>query len=166
MLKPGTEAPEFNASDSDGNEVTLSSLLEDGPLILYFYPADFTPGCTKEACSIRDMHDDILGAGLQVVGVSPQDADSHERFREQHGLPFRLLCDPEKSIVSLYEVDGPMGFGVRRATYLIGQDRRIVDAIQADIRIDKHNDFIEQAIAMRKTAPRKRSEQELSGSRH
>lgn len=165
MLKPGSEAPEFNAIDSSGNEVTLSSLLQDGPLILYFYPADFTPGCTKEACSIRDMHDDILGAGLQVVGVSPQDANSHERFREQHGLPFRLLCDTEKSIVGLYEVDGPMGFGVRRATYLIGQDRRIVDAIQADIRIDRHNDFIEQAIAMRQAAPKKRSEQTLPGSR-
>lgn len=165
MLKPGSEAPEFNASDSSGNDVTLSSLLRDGPLILYFYPADFTPGCTKEACSIRDMHDDILNAGLQVIGVSPQDAESHERFREQHGLPFRLLCDPEKSIVSLYEVDGPMGFGVRRATYLIGQDRRIVDAIQADIRIDRHNQFIEQAIAMRKSAPEKRSGQVQSDSR-
>ena len=165
MLKSGSEAPEFNATDSSGNEATLTSLLQDGPLILYFYPADFTPGCTKEACSIRDMHDDILGAGLQVVGVSPQDADSHERFREQHGLPFRLLCDPEKSIVRLYGVDGPMGFGVRRATYLIGQDRRIADAIQADIRIDKHNDFIERAVAMRNAAPEGRSGQELSGSR-
>lgn len=155
MLKPGTTAPEFTASDSDGEEFTLSSLLRNGPLILYFYPADFTPGCTREACSIRDIHDDIIGAGLRVVGVSPQDAESHERFREQHSLPFRLLCDPDKAIVRLYDVDGPMGFGVRRATYLIGQDRKIVDAIQADIRIDKHNAFIEKAISMR--APKKRS---------
>lgn len=155
MLKPGTTAPEFTASDSDGEELTLSSLLRNGPLILYFYPADFTPGCTREACSIRDIHDDIIGAGLRVVGVSPQDAESHERFREQHSLPFRLLCDPDKAIVRLYDVDGPMGFGVRRATYLIGQDRKIVDAIQADIRIDKHNAFIEKAISMR--APKKRS---------
>ena len=152
MLKPGSTAPEFTASDNDGNEVTLSSLLRNGPLILYFYPADFTPGCTKEACAIRDIHDDIVAAGLRVVGVSPQDAESHERFREQHGLPFRLLCDPDKSLVRLYGVDGPMGFGVRRATYLIGQDRKIVDAIQADIRIDRHNAFIERAIAMRKPA--------------
>ena len=157
MLKPGSEAPEFTASDSEGNEVTLSSLLQHGPLILYFYPADFTPGCTKEACSIRDMHDDILRAGLQVVGVSPQDADSHERFREQHGLPFRLLCDPGKTLIRLFAVDGPMGFGVRRATYLIGQDRRIVDAIQADVRIDRHNAFIENAIAMREAVPGRQS---------
>lgn len=157
MLKPGSKAPEFTASDSEGTELTLSSLLQGGPLILYFYPADFTPGCTKEACSIRDMHDDILDAGLQVVGVSPQDADSHERFREQHSLPFRLLCDPDKAVISLYDVDGPMGFGVRRATYLIGQDRNIVDALQADVRIDRHNAFIENAIAMREAAPSRRS---------
>lgn len=157
MLKPGSKAPEFTASDSSGETVTLEALLQDGPLILYFYPADFTPGCTREACSIRDIHNDIIAAGLQVVGVSPQDAASHERFREQHNLPFRLLCDPDKTIVRLYGVDGPMGFGVRRATYLIGQDQRIVDAIQADIRIDKHNAFIEQAIAMRTPAPKKRS---------
>ncbi len=157
MLKPGSIAPEFKVSDSDGKTVTLGSLLRDGPLILYFYPADFTPGCTKEACSIRDIHDDILAAGLRVVGVSPQDAASHERFREQHRLPFRLLCDPDKTIVRLYGVDGPMGFGVRRVTYLIGQDRKIVDAIQADIRIDKHNEFIERAISMRSLAPIKRS---------
>lgn len=157
MLKPGSTAPEFTARDSSGEEVSLSSLLRDGPLILYFYPADFTPGCTKEACSIRDIHDDVLGAGLRVVGVSPQDADSHERFREQHGLPFQLLCDPDKTIVRLFGVDGPMGFGVRRATFLIGEDRKIVDAIQADIRIDKHNAFIKQAIEMRTPVRKKRS---------
>ena len=157
MLKPGSLAPEFTADDSEGETITLSSLLRDGPLILYFYPADFTPGCTKEACSIRDMHDDVLGAGLQVVGVSPQGADSHERFREQHDLPYRLLCDPDKVVIGLYDVDGPMGFGVRRATYLIGQDRRIVDAVLADIRIDRHNAFIENAIAIREAAPNRRS---------
>lgn len=157
MLQPGTDAPDFVLEDDEGNEQSLSGLLEEGPLILYFYPADFTPGCTKEACSIRDMHDDILAAGLQVVGVSPQDADSHERFREQHDLPFRLLCDPRKDVVRLYGVDGPMGFGVRRVTYLIGQDQRIVDAVQADIRIDRHNAFIEQAIELRKAAAKRRS---------
>lgn len=156
MLKPGSEAPEFSARDSDGNDLSLSALLQEGPLILYFYPADFTPGCTKEACSIRDIHDDIIAAGLQVVGVSPQDADSHERFREQHDLPFRLLCDPQKTVVRLYDVDGPLGFGVRRVTYLIDQDRRIVDAVQADIRIDKHNAFIEQAIELNSGAPKRR----------
>lgn len=152
MLNAGDKAPDFTLQDSDENEVTLSQLLKNGPLILYFYPADFTPGCTKEACSIRDIHDDITAVGLQVVGVSPQDAESHREFRDQHGLPFLLLCDPEKDVVKAYDVDGPLGFGVRRVTYLITEDQTIKDAVQADIRIDKHNDFIDNAILLRRNA--------------
>ncbi|NNC77804.1 MAG: peroxiredoxin [Woeseiaceae bacterium] len=152
MLKAGSKAPDFKLPDSDDNEVTLSQLLKNGPLILYFYPADFTPGCTKEACSIRDIHDDITSVGLQVVGVSPQDAESHRKFRDQHSLPFLLLCDPEKEVVKAYDVDGPLGFGVRRVTYLITQDQKIEDAVQADIRIDKHNDFIDNAILLQRSA--------------
>ncbi len=158
MLKPGSRAPEFVLEDSDGTEVNLSDLLENGPLILYFYPADFTPGCTAEACSIRDIHDDIQGVGLQVVGVSPQDAESHRRFSEKHELPFTLLCDPDKVVITMYDVDGPLGFGVRRVTYLIAQDRKIQDAVQADIRVDKHRDFIAKAIMLRETAGLKQAD--------
>lgn len=158
MLKPDSDAPDFVLDDSDGNQVSLSQLLSKGPLILYFYPADFTPGCTKEACTIRDIHDDITSVGLQVVGVSPQDAESHRQFRDQHGLPFILLCDPDKKAIRDYDVDGPLGFGVRRVTYLIGRDRKIVDAVQADLRIDKHNAFIDNAISLRqRTAKSKNS---------
>ena len=158
MLKPGSRAPEFVLEDSEGTEVNLSDLLEGGPLILYFYPADFTPGCTAEACSIRDIHDDIQAVGLQVVGVSPQDAESHRRFSEKHELPFTLLCDPDKVVIKMYDVDGPLGFGVRRVTYLISQDRKIQDAVQADLRVDKHRDFIAKAILLRETAGLKQAE--------
>ncbi len=152
MLKAGSKAPEFVLPDESGNDVSLSDLLVEGPLILYFYPADFTPGCTKEACSIRDMHDDIRSVGLRVAGVSPQDAESHARFRDKHDLPFTLLCDTEKVAVKMYDVDGPFGVGVRRATFLIAQDRTIQDAVQADVMIGRHKDFIEKAIALRETA--------------
>jgi len=157
MLKAGDKAPEFVLQDSDGNEVSLSDLLQNGPLILYFYPADFTPGCTKEACAIRDVHDDITSVGLQVAGISPQEGDSHKRFRTEHELPFILLCDPEKVAVKMYDVDGPLGVGVRRATYLISQDRMIQDAIQADLRISKHSEFIAKAIMLRETTGLKNS---------
>jgi len=72
MLKPETSAPEFVLPNENGEDVSLSGLLQDGPLILYFYPADFTPGCTKEACSIRDLHADIESVGLQVIGMTVQ----------------------------------------------------------------------------------------------
>jgi peroxiredoxin Q/BCP len=150
MLKNGTSAPEFVLPDENGNNVALADLLADGPLILYFYPADFTPGCTKEACSIRDIHDDIQSVGLTVVGVSPQDADSHQKFRDKHELPFKLLCDPDKVAIKAYDVDGPLGIGVRRVTYLINQDGTIADAVQADLMIGRHKEFIDNAIEVQR----------------
>lgn len=152
MLDIGARAPEFLLGDHEGSDVSLTDLLENGPLILYFYPADFTPGCTKEACSIRDIHSDIQSVGLTVVGVSPQDMESHQRFRDEHKLPFVLLSDPEKVAIKMYDVDGPFGVGVRRATYLIGQDRLIKDALLADVRIGRHTEFIDKAVMLRRTA--------------
>jgi peroxiredoxin Q/BCP len=150
MLNPGSKAPGFVLQNDLGDEISLTELLRDGPLILYFYPADFTPGCTLEACSIRDIHDDLVAVGLNVAGVSPQSPSSHERFREANNLPFVLLSDPDKAVIKMYGVDGPLGFGVRRSTFLIDQDGLIEDAITADIRIGLHEDFIQKAIALRR----------------
>ena len=152
MLNTGDKAPEFVLNNHEGIETSLSDLLQNGPLILYFYPADFTPGCTKEACSIRDIHTDIQSVGLQVAGISPQDEDSHSRFREEHNLPFILLSDPEKVAIKMFDVDGPFGVGVRRATFLISQDRSIKGAMLADVRIGRHTEFIEKAVILRETA--------------
>ncbi|MFZ9052257.1 MAG: peroxiredoxin [Woeseiaceae bacterium] len=151
MIKPGEHAPEFVLANDQGGESSLAELLRNGPLILYFYPADFTPGCTREACSIRDIHEDLAAAGLQVAGISPQDVASHARFRERFELPFTLLSDPDKVAIKLYDVDGPFGVGVRRATFLVNQDGIIEDSILADIRIDRHKDFIAKAAALRAT---------------
>ncbi len=152
MLQPGSKAPEFVLPNEKGEDVSLLDMLEQGPLVLYFYPADFTPGCTKEACSIRDMHDDILSVGLRVLGVSPQDATSHLKFKEKHELPFTLLSDPDKVAIKMYDVDGPFGVGVRRATYLIAQGAIIQAALQADVLINRHKEFIEKAIILREAA--------------
>ena len=152
MLKPGDLAPEFFLSDENGNEVSLTQLLQPGPIILYFYPADFTPGCTKEACTFRDIHDDILSVGLRIVGVSPQDAETHARFKDEHNLPFTLLCDPEKVAIKMYDVDGPFGKGVRRVTYLVTQGQKIQDALQADVMVGKHRGFVQKAIVLRESA--------------
>ena len=147
MLKNGTRAPDFDLEDQNGKRHTLKSLLVDGPLILYFYPADFTPGCTKEACSFRDLQKDLVAARLRVVGVSPQDAASHQRFAAKHGLNFPLLADPDKKAVKAYDVDGPLGFGVRRGTYLIDADGTIRDSVLADLRIAEHEAFVKRALA-------------------
>jgi len=148
MLEVGARAPEFTLPDQGGQNVSLSTLLRHGPLILYFYPADFTPGCTREACCIRDLHTSIQEAGLDVAGVSPQTPESHRAFRDRYKLPFTLLSDVDKFVIRMYDVLGPLGFGVRRATYLIDQGRHIRSAVLADFRIRRHEDFIHNAVAL------------------
>jgi peroxiredoxin Q/BCP len=145
MLAIGSRAPEFTIPDQDDRPTSLTTLLNHGPLILYFYPADFTPGCTREACSIRDLHAEIQKVGLSVAGVSPQSPERHAEFRKRYNLPFTLLSDVEKFVIKMYDVNGPLGFGVRRATYLIDQARQIRGAVLADFRIGQHEDFIRKA---------------------
>jgi thioredoxin-dependent peroxiredoxin len=145
MLAIGSRAPEFTLPDQDDRAVSLSTLLRRGSVILYFYPADFTPGCTREACMLRDMHADILSVGLAVAGVSPQSPERHGEFREKYQLPFTLLSDMEKFVIGMYDVNGPLGFGVRRGTYLIDQARVIRAAVLADFRISQHEDFVRKA---------------------
>src|SRR6202050_1902036 len=148
MLAMGGRAPEFTLPDQDEQSVSLSTLLRHGPLILYFYPADFTPGCTRQACAIRDLHSEIQQVGLDVAGVSRQTPESHRAFREKYKLPFTLLSDVDKFVVRMYDVQGPLGFGVRRGTYLIDQARYIRATVLADFRIAQHDAFIRRAAAL------------------
>lgn len=150
MLSPGSPAPDFVLKDHVGREQSLTALLGDGPLILYFYPADFTPSCTAEACALRDLQTDLQRAGLRVVGVSPQSVDSHQRFRQKYSLTFTLLSDPDKKVIRQYDVDGPLGISVRRATYLIDQRGNIQDAVLADFRVSRHEDFVRKAAQVRR----------------
>jgi thioredoxin-dependent peroxiredoxin len=150
MLAKGSPAPDFVLKDHFGREQSLTALLGDGPLILYFYPADFTPTCTAEACTLRDLQTELQRAGLRVVGVSPQSVDSHQRFRQKYSLPFTLLADPDKHVIRQYDVDGPLGVSVRRATYLIDQRGTIQDGVLADFRVSRHEDFVRKAVELRR----------------
>lgn len=145
MLKPGQTAPTFDLPSADGDRVSLDALLADGPVVLYFYPADFTPGCTAQACMVRDLHSDLLAAGLRVVGISPQSPESHRRFAERYELPFRLLSDEDKSVIKAFGVNGPFGIAVRRATFLVDRNGTIADSVRADLNIRRHRAFIERA---------------------
>ena len=147
MLAAGNRAPEFTAHDQHNEPVTLAQLLKNGPLILYFYPADFTPGCTREACLLRDLHAQLLAAGVSVAGVSPQNAASHAAFAARYALPFTLLCDPDKALARAYGVSGPLGFGVRRASFLINAAGQIEAAVRADLRISRHAAFFRKVAA-------------------
>lgn len=148
MLAVGSRAPEFTLPDQDGRDISLTTLLHSGPLILYFYPADFTPGCTREACIVRDVYAEIREAGMNIAGISPSPVTKHRDFRTKYKLPFTLLCDADKSVIKMYEVNGPLGFGVRRVTYLIDPARNIRDVVQADFRIEAHEAFIRRSLML------------------
>jgi thioredoxin-dependent peroxiredoxin len=153
MLKAGERAPEFTLPDETGTDRTLTELLRTGAIVLYFYPADFTPGCTRQACVLRDLDSEIQRAGLRVVGISPQSPASHAKFRDKYKLPFVLLSDQHKAVIKMYGVNGPLGIGVRRASYLIDGSRRIRDAVLADFMIRRHAEFVRKAIMLRAANP-------------
>lgn len=149
MLKPGDKAPEFSLKDDQGRTVSLRDLLARGPVVLYFYPADFTPVCTKEACVMRDASPVATRAGVQVVGVSPQDVESKARFKAKHNLPFPLLADPGRQAIRAYGATGLFGLPVpgwvRRCTYLIGTDGVILDAVASDFGTSAHEALLRRA---------------------
>jgi thioredoxin-dependent peroxiredoxin len=119
----GAAAPPFSLPGTGGRSYSLADYGETG-VIVAFYPGDFTPVCTKQFCSYRDDGDRIEALGVPMLGISPQSVDSHERFREKHGLNIPLLADRDKSVARAYGVVGPGGF-VRRAVFLIDADGAI-----------------------------------------
>lgn len=146
MLDTNDPAPDFTLPSGDGGEVRLHDLLGSGPVVLYFYPADFTPACTAQACMMRDRRESLIEAGYRVLGVGPQSVGSHRRFEAKHGLGFTLLADADKAVCRAYGVLGPLGLIVRRATFLIGTDGVIRDRVVADLRVGRHEDFVERLL--------------------
>jgi thioredoxin-dependent peroxiredoxin len=149
MLMAGERAAEFTLPDDTGTDRSLTELLTTGTIILYFCPSHFIPGCAREAHAFRDLHLEIQRAGLRVVGISPHGPESNARFREKHRLPYTLLSDEHKTVIKMYGLNGPLGIGVRRATYLIDSSRRVRDAVLADFLIGRHADFARKAILLR-----------------
>ena len=140
MINEGDAAPDFEARDAEGNTVRLSDL-RGRKVVLYFYPKDDTPGCTKEACSFRDSFAEFKGRGIEVLGVSTDDGRSHRKFAEKYGLPFRLLADTDHAVADLYGVYGEKQFmgrrymGVNRKTFLIDEEgrlRKVFDKVKVD----------------------------------
>lgn len=122
-----TKAPDFTLPDENGDNVSLGDFAGKW-LILYFYPKDDTPGCTTEACSIRDARDDLTALGAEVVGISKDEPSSHEKFKAKHSLNFRLLSDPEGSVIEAYGAWGPKMFGrlgILRKTFIIDPNGQI-----------------------------------------
>lgn len=133
-LSKGDKAPSFNAKDQNGNKVKLEDYAGK-KVALYFYPKDMTPGCTNQACNLRDHFSDLKKEGIVVLGVSPDDEKRHQKFIDKHELPFTLIADPEKEVINAYGIWGPKKFmgkeydGVHRTTFLINEEGKIHDII-------------------------------------
>jgi peroxiredoxin Q/BCP len=133
-LKAGDAAPNFSATDQHGNQISLESF-KGKKVVLYFYPKDDTPGCTVEACNLRDNHNHLINSGFVVIGVSPDPIKSHLKFTEKYELPFSLIPDVDKKIIQDYGVWGPKKFmgksydGVFRTTFVISENGIIENVI-------------------------------------
>jgi peroxiredoxin Q/BCP len=131
MLGEGTTAPDFTLKADDGRQVSLSDF-RGRRLVLYFYPKDDTPGCTKEACSFRDDYSDIIAAGAQVLGISPDTIQSHGKFKGKYQLPFTLLSDPDHCVAEMFGAwgekrsFGKTSMGIIRSTFVIDEQGKII----------------------------------------
>lgn len=146
LLPVGSEAPDFSGVNQNGQTIRLSDF-RGQKVILYFYPKDDTPGCTKEACNLRDHYAELQAAGYVVIGVSADDVASHKRFAEKHGLPFSLIADPDKAIIKAYGAWGTKRMygktyeGTQRITYIIDENGRIAQVI-TKVKTDAHAEQI------------------------
>jgi peroxiredoxin Q/BCP len=145
MIQPGSQAPDFALTSDDGQTVRLSGL-KGRPVVLYFYPKDDTPGCTKEACSFRDAWADVQETGAVVLGVSPDGEASHQRFRAKYRLPFRLLADPDHTVAEAYGAWGEKSMygrkyqGILRTTFVVdrtGTVRRVFEKVKPEGHADE-----------------------------
>jgi peroxiredoxin Q/BCP len=134
-------APDFTLLDEEGTERTLSAMLASGPVVLFFYPAAMTKGCTKESCHFRDLAAEFVAVGAQRVGISMDSVERQAQFSSQFGLDFPLLADVKGEVARRYGVKRPLDFlKVKRTTFVIGRDRRIVDVINSEMQMDVHAD--------------------------
>jgi thioredoxin-dependent peroxiredoxin len=140
-MQVGDTAPEFSLSDQDGVTRTLSGLLADGPVVLFFYPKAMTSGCTKESCHFRDLATEFAKVGAQRVGISMDAVSAQTRFSEKHSFDYPLLADVDGHVARAYGVKRPLDFlKVRRSTFVIGTDGSVKAVITSETNMDSHAD--------------------------
>jgi peroxiredoxin Q/BCP len=151
VVEEGSQAPDFELKSDAGETVKLSQF-RSRPVVLYFYPRDDTPGCTKEACAFRDSYDEYLAQDAVILGVSRDGEESHRKFKEKYDLPFTLLSDPDHEVAEAYGVwaeksmYGRKSMGIVRSTFVIAPDGTIARAMRG-IKVPGHSDKVLEALA-------------------
>jgi peroxiredoxin Q/BCP len=150
-MRTGDVAPDFTLTDNDGREFTLSEALHRGPVVLFFYPAAQSRGCTKESCHFRDLSTEFAAQGAQRVGISMDDLDRQAKFATTNALDYPLLVDVGGRVAALYGVKRAVDLlRVRRATFVIGTDQRIIEKISSELAMQVHADRALAALAPRR----------------
>jgi peroxiredoxin Q/BCP len=150
VVEEGSQAPDFELKSDTGETVTLSQF-RGRPVVLYFYPRDDTPGCTKEACAFRDSYDEYLARDAAILGVSRDGEESHQKFKSKYDLPFTLLSDPDHEVAEAYGVwaeksmYGRKSMGIVRSTFVIAPDGTIARAMRG-IKVPGHSDKVLEAL--------------------
>ena len=149
-MKPGDLAPDFSLPDQDGTERKLSDLLNDGPVVLFFYPAAMTTGCTAQSCHFRDLAKEFEEAGAQRVGISRDDVATQKKFAELNDFDYPLLADVDGEVAEQFGVKRRFGpIPVKRHTFVIGTDRRIIEVIKSEFSMNSHADKALEALRSR-----------------
>jgi len=149
-IEVGAKAPDFTLAADDGSKIKLSAL-KGQPVVLYFYPRDDTPGCTREACAFRDAKKQLAAAGAKVLGVSTDDVASHVKFRDKYQLNFPLLADPDHKVAEKYgawrekNMYGKKSLGIQRSTYLIDAEGKVARVWQR-VQVDGHDEKVLAAL--------------------
>jgi thioredoxin-dependent peroxiredoxin len=155
MLHTGDTAPDFELSDESGTPRTLSALLQDGPVVLFFYPAAMTRGCTQEACHFRDIAGEFSAVGGQRVGISSDKVEKQKQFADKHSLGYPLLSDADRTVASQMGVTrgiGPIKVPNKRVTFVIDTDRTILNVIASEVSMDVHADRALETLRQRAAA--------------
>jgi thioredoxin-dependent peroxiredoxin len=151
VVEEGSQAPDFELKSDTGETLKLSQF-RGRPVVLYFYPRDDTPGCTKEACAFRDSYDEYLARDAVILGVSRDGEESHQKFKQKYDLPFTLLSDPDHAVAEAYGVwaeksmYGRKSMGIVRSTFVIAPDGTIARAMRG-IKVPGHSDKVLEALA-------------------
>lgn len=140
-MNEGDQVPDFELPDQDGVPRRLSILLKDGPVVLFFYPAAMTAGCTAETCHFRDLAAEFAAAGAQRIGISPDTVDRQKQFAQKHTVDFPLLADHDRAVAEMFGVKRKHGFSpVKRSTFVIGTDQTVRAVIHSEFSMEKHAD--------------------------
>jgi peroxiredoxin Q/BCP len=149
-MRPGDVAPDFDLPTQDGSRLKLSDALQQGPVVLFFYPKALTTGCTKESCHFRDLAAEFAAVGAQRIGISADAVERQAKFADKHSFDFPLVSDTDRAVARAYGVKRPGPLMNARATFVIGEDGEVLDVIKSEINMDSHADKALAVLADRK----------------